>query len=283
MIVHHEEAVLDSRFLPGPKLFYIAKMPETRPAALVGILHGYADHSYRYEHVMGRWAEAGIGSIGIDMRGHGRAEGVRGYCKKFADYMDDAAELARLLEERAKGVPTFLFGHSFGGLVALASVLETPRSYRGLILSAPYLRLAMAVPPVKVMAAKVASSLFPKLALPSGMNGAMVTHDPARARNYDEDPLSFRTATARFFTEAAAAQTDVASRARELTLPLYAVMGTADPIADFNAVRTFVREAGSADKTWDEREGLLHEPLSEPEWPEVADAIAGWINKRIAS
>src|SRR5207253_5066457 len=58
-------------------------------------------------------------------------------------------------------------------------------------------------------AAKVASSVYPKLALPSGLSGKDVTHDEAIAKAYDDDPLVFKSATARWFTETRLAQAHV--------------------------------------------------------------------------
>src|SRR5262249_23189661 len=154
--------------------------------AMVGILHGYADHGARYTHVMDAWAERGIGTVALDMRGHGRATGARGYCTRFDEYLDDAAELARLVSDRAQGAPSFLFGHSFGGLVSALSVLEAPRSWRGLLLSSPFFGLALEVPRIKVALGEIASRIMPKLGLPAGIKGSDCTHDPVRARMYDE-------------------------------------------------------------------------------------------------
>ena len=133
MTIQHDEGVLTQRAVPGPALYFVSAAPEATPKAIVGVLHGYADHAARYSHVMDRWAEKGIASVAIDMRGHGRATGPRGYCARFDEFLDDAAELARLVGDRGRGAPSFLFGHSFGGLVASMSAIESPRSWRGLV------------------------------------------------------------------------------------------------------------------------------------------------------
>ena len=201
-----ESGPVTDRAVPGPKLYAHTVMPKKDLTAMVGIVHGYADHGGRYLHVMEKWAARGIGSIAIDMRGHGRADGARGYCSRFDEFLDDASELARKIDDRAKGVPTFLMGHSFGGLVAAMSVIENPRTWRGVILSNPFFGLALKVPPLKVFAGKIASRIVPKLGIPSGLSGKDLTHDPAQAKAYDEDPLGFPNATARWFTETERAQ-----------------------------------------------------------------------------
>ena len=260
-------------------LHHVTVVPRNH-RAIVGILHGYADHGARYAHVMQAWAETGVASVAIDLRGHGRSPGARGFCSRFDEYLEDADELARLVSDVGGGAPAFLYGHSFGGLVAVHSVLRSPVSWKGLLLSSPYIGLALPVPPLKLAAGRLASRLLPRLALPTGLTGAHVTHDAERARGYDTDPLVFKRATARWFTETADAQQKAMAGAGRLSRPLYVVVGGADPVAKVSAGRAFFDAAGSADKTWDERPGLLHEVLNEPEWPAIAGAMAEWMARR---
>lgn len=262
---------------PGPSLYYASAMPTGGTKAVLAVIHGYADHGARYAHVMGALAEHGIGSVAIDLRGHGRAQGPRGFCTRFEEYLDDARELRQLVDARAKGAPTLLFGHSFGGLVAALSALDHPSPWKGLVLSAPFFGLGLEVPRIKVIAGKIASRVYPKLGLPSGLEGKDMTHDPAKAKDYDSDPLVFKNATARWFTEATAAQQRALASASRLTMPLYMTFGTADKVASLAAAKRFFDAAGSADKTWDPREGLFHEVLNEPSWKDIVDNIARWV------
>jgi len=261
----------------GPSLYYASAMPTGGAKAVLAIIPGYADHGARYAHVMGALAEHGIGSVAIDLRGHGRAQGPRGFCARFDEFLDDARELRQLVEARAKGAPTLLFGHSFGGLVATLSALDQASPWKGLVLSAPFFGLGLEVPRIKVFAGKIASRVYPKLGLPSGLEGKDMTHDPAKAKDYDNDPLVFKNATARWFTEATAAQQHALASASRLTMPLYMTFGTADKVASLAAGKRFFDAAGSADKTWDPREGLFHEVLNEPSWKDIVDNIARWV------
>ncbi|MCL2778432.1 MAG: lysophospholipase [Polyangiaceae bacterium] len=280
MNIELDEGVLTRRITSGPRLYYAAAMPAEANKAVVAMLHGYADHSARYSHVMRALAEHGIGSVMIDMRGHGRAHGTRGFCNCFGEFLDDARELQSLALERAKGAPRFLFGHSFGGLVAAMSALDDPTPWRGLVLSAPFFGLAIDVSRGKLLAAKVASRIVPKFGLPSGLAGKDLTHDVDKAHAYDGDPLVFKTAKARWFTESIAAQHDAFARASRLSMPLYITLGKADRIASMHATKLFFDAAGSRDKTWDARERLFHEVLNEPSWKDIVDAMARWIDKR---
>src|SRR5579872_2291753 len=105
MNLERKEGAVTQRTVPGPALYYLSSAPVGAAKATVGILHGYADHCARYTHVMDAWAEAGVACIAMDMRGHGRAAGTRGYGARFDEFLDDAAELARMVREKAGGGP----------------------------------------------------------------------------------------------------------------------------------------------------------------------------------
>jgi alpha-beta hydrolase superfamily lysophospholipase len=120
----------------------------------------------------------------------------------------------------------------------------------------------------------------PRLSLPMGLSGELMTHDPARARVYDDDPLVFGKATARWFTELEKAQARTLALAGEIAMPLYVLFGGADPVVKRSGVRAFFEAAGCEDKTFDERPGLYHEPLSEPEWKDVTESVAKWMLAR---
>jgi alpha-beta hydrolase superfamily lysophospholipase len=277
--VRRERGPLERRRSKGPRLYFTATTPGSA-IAVVGLLHGFAEYGERYAHVAGAWAERGISTITLDMRGHGRAEGRRGYCDRFEQYRDDASELEALVRDRSPEVPAFLFGHSFGALVATSYTLSRGGDWRGLVLSAPGFGFAVPMHPLKRLAGVVISRFVPAFGLPSGLHGKDVTHDEVIARKYDEDPLCFKKARARWFTEALAEQARVRERAPSLQLPLYIAMGTADRVADFSVARSFFAAAGTRDKTFDQREGLFHEILNEAEWPQIAARMADWMLAR---
>src|SRR5262249_38314172 len=152
-------------------------------------------HIGRYDETARGLAAGGFHVRGYDQRGHGQSGGVRGYCDRFQQFVDDLT----LVVERARDgqLPLFVLGHSFGGLVAPFFALQHPTALTGLVVSSPWWKNAVVVPPAKVFAAKIASRLYGKLALPSGLKGADCTRDPELAALYDRDPLNNKNATAR--------------------------------------------------------------------------------------
>jgi alpha-beta hydrolase superfamily lysophospholipase len=177
----------------------------------------------------------------------------------------------------AEGSPTFLMGHSFGGLVSTHSVMAARRHWRGLLLSSAYFGLGMDVPWIKVAVGKVASRVVPRLAMPTGLNGAMCTRHEGRAREYEEDPLGFKTATTRWFTEAQRAQEQALAQASQIELPVLAFFGTEDRIAKAEAAKAVFDGFRCADKTWKTYEGMRHETWNEIGWEQVAADVSSWV------
>jgi alpha-beta hydrolase superfamily lysophospholipase len=292
MTTHHEEGALTRRLGPGPTLYSSFTSPDGAPThagqarAVVALLHGYADYGARYQRVADLWADMGIATATIDLRGHGRSEGPRGYCDRFSDYLDDVGELVRLVGDKAPGVPAVLFGHSFGGLVASSYVIERPAqagsglpgiAWKALALTGPFFGLPREVPAVQVFAGRILRRIAPGFAMPMGLKGEQMTHDAAIAAQYDKDPLGFTKAPVQWFFETQAAQKRALERAGEVRLPLCIVMGSEDRVAKIASAKEFYERAGSKDKTWDLSQGHLHEVLNEPEWKGIAEKLGKWI------
>lgn len=282
-MVAFTEARLTTRSSAGPALYTYHAIPE-KPVGLVALLHGYADYGGRYAHVAEAWNARGLGVVAIDLRGHGHSEGARGHVQKWEEYLDDVGELVKLLdavEAKTGPLPRFLFGHSNGGLIAGRTVEVTPHRWNGLITSSAFFRLALPVPAPKLFAGRIASKILPKLALPSGIPGGSLTHDTAIAARYESDPLVFKTATARWFVETEAAQRKAIDEARTVKIPALIAHGEADPVASPSGSRDFFAGLSSADKTFLNKPGELHEIMNELGWKTTATEMADWMLERL--
>jgi alpha-beta hydrolase superfamily lysophospholipase len=273
----YEEGSISKRASDAPTISYQLSLPPDAKAALV-LVHGYGEHGGRYRQTVQRWAKQGIAVGVLDLRGHGWSAGTRGHCDRFSDYHDDVDDLLAVMRDHVRDLPMFGFGHSFGGLVITTHALSRPSIFTGLVLSSPYFGLALQVPKAKKAVGELASKVYPKLSIPTGLHGSDLTHDETIARLYDHDPLINKNATARWFTETVAAQKDLLARAAQLKAPVLCVSAGADRVVSTPAARAVFERFGSEDKTFDERVGLYHEILNEPDaGPEIEKQMSEWI------
>lgn len=264
------------------RLFWTLDLPEEAPRAHVVLVHGYGDHIGRYREPIAALVARGFAVHGFDYRGHGRADGRRGYCTRWSEYVDDLALFWGRARKAAAGQKLFLMGHSHGGLMAVHLVAgHGAEGASGLILSAPYLKLAMTPPAAKVMAARAVGKVIPWLPVSTGLTPEHLSCDPAWQQATREDPLYGRSATPRWFVESLRAQSEALAMAPRVNLPLFMLWGAKDEVAAPMAARSFFDMAASQDKQFKEYPGMRHEPLNEMGREEVLRDISGWISAHL--
>jgi alpha-beta hydrolase superfamily lysophospholipase len=248
--------------------------------ARVVLVHGYAEHCGRYAHVVEALDAAGYECHLMDLRGHGRSGGVRGFVSHFEDYFTDLGLfLERVAEVAPEPAPRILFGHSLGGLIALSYLLlaDSPAGFDALALSSPFLESAQEVPALQAWLASVTYHLAPKLLGPSPVEARNLSHDPAVVAAYEADPLVFKTLSPRWFLEVRRIQEAVLERAGDLRLPVLLQIGSADPIAAPARARQVFERLGSADKQIEVYQGFLHEVFNETGRRRVMADLLAWL------
>jgi len=178
----------------GTRLFF-RRHAAAAPRARVLVIHGFAEHSGRYLELLDALADAGFDALAFDLRGHGRSEGRRAHLRRFEDYLDDTRTAFAALTAGSDGT-ALVFGHSMGGLIATHFAASEPKRCRALALSGPMFTRALAVNPLKLLAAHVLGRLLPSFSMPSGITGAHLTSDPAEIALHDADPLVLHQARA---------------------------------------------------------------------------------------
>ena len=154
---------------------------------------------------------------------------------------------------------------------------------KGAIFSAPYFRLKLAVPAIKIWAGKLIGRILPALPMKNELDVTQLTHDVAIQEATKQDPLYLKFATPRWFTESSAAQETVLRRATEFVTPVLVLAGGADPIADSAAAKEFFDAATAKDKTFIQYEGFLHEIFNETDRARVFKDVLGWLGARVSA
>ena len=271
----HDEGFFSAK--DNLRLFWESDLPE-KPRAHLGLVHGYGDHCGRYRSTIDALVAEGIAVHAFDYRGHGQADGRRGHCDAFSDFIDDLELFWNRVRTAAGGKKAFLLGHSHGGLMALKFLERGPAGLVGLVLTAPYLKLALKPPVVKVVASKIIGKVVPWLKVGNGLTAQDLTRDVEEQKKVEKDPLYNTIATPRWFTESNRAQGEALAAGPRVKLPLLVLCGGADGIASTPATRAFFETVASADKQYKEFPGMLHEPLNELGHEQVWKDISGWIS-----
>jgi alpha-beta hydrolase superfamily lysophospholipase len=250
--------------------------PAGPPKAGILILHGVAEHSGRFEHVGEAWAARGFAVHAYDQRGHGASGGDRMHADGWDILLDDVEDRLSALSFEVKA-PVIMYGHSFGGLVAIDYCLNRSEVLPDLlVLSAPAIQSTIAK--WKQVLAPILARVAPKAALPLDLEGHQLSRDPAVGEGYFNDPLVQTKATARFGAEALKAQNRVGQMMDSLDIRTLVIAGGNDEIVPPHSSHSLGEVAGVDRKLYP---NLRHELHNEPEGPEVIAEIADWIDANL--
>lgn len=277
-----EDILRDEGFLDswdGTKLFWQSWAPhEGTWRGRIALTHGYGEHSGRYDHFATLLARAGYGVMAIDVRGHGRSAGVAAHVDRYDDYVRDLERLVALLEQRwdqAHG-PLFVFGHSNGGLITLRYALRRPEQVSAFAVTSPMTGFTVKIPAWKEVAGNVMSRLRPTFAMPTELGPENLSHDKHVVEVYKKDPLNRTVATARWFTEANQAFSDLYERAELIRQPLLMLVAGTDRLVDAEQSQRIFERISSESRELGVYPELYHELLNELEWKEIATRILLW-------
>jgi len=124
----------------GPALFCY-EWTDSRPKAIVQIVHGAFEHAGRYAHFARALGARGFAVVAEDHRGHGRTAatadelGHMGPPNAIERVADDVARLTLQSRAAFPGLPAILFGHSLGSLISQRVLAKHGRLYDATVLS----------------------------------------------------------------------------------------------------------------------------------------------------
>ncbi|TPX61990.1 hypothetical protein SpCBS45565_g07144 [Spizellomyces sp. 'palustris'] len=279
----------------GWEIYWKAWKPETTVVANVIAIHGFGEHINRYDPLFSFFASKGIAVRGIDQRGHGRTHfknlergSLQGFMGTFKNTFEDLLQLNEMdidgLPKKGE-VPTFVFGHSMGGLIALSLVnLHAQRipNFRGIVVQAPCIRTVRSFPSlVSSTISTLGTSFFPRYQAPSGAMELNNILDPSLHDEYSKDPYNHNFMTLRLLRDFITYGRKVEGTASAFSHPVLLYHSRIDKLTSCEASELFIKNAIAEDKTVKFFDNARHELHFESELrDQVATDYAEWILAR---
>lgn len=278
----------------GAKLFYRSWKASQSKAAIV-LVHGFGEHSGRYQEMAEHFLDQGLSVYALDHRGHGRSEGPRWNPESFDYYVEDLKTFVESVKQEERVDKVFMLGHSLGGEIALKYAILYPKDLEGLIVSGPAVGGYQAIPilgrvEVSLSMERILSPLLSLMArfLPDmGMPGTMIdpsylNHDPENYNAYANDPMvCHEPMKLRFQSEALKAILFLQDNAQELKVPSLIMCGSEDVLVPPGSVKLFYENARLEDGKFIIYEGFYHEIFNEVGKERVYADVDAWLLPRL--
>ncbi|MEE9439782.1 MAG: lysophospholipase, partial [Saprospiraceae bacterium] len=250
------------------------------PRANIILLHGYGEHSKRYEETAKVLNNVGFAVYSYDRRGEGESTGKKGHINRFDIQVEDLIAIKNNITTN-NNIKTYLMGHSLGGLICVKYLIDyTPDDISGLILSSPLLKSDKNMAPTLQKMAKIVSFLMPWLPTVK-LDSNHITKDLEQQILYKNDPLIYHgKLNARTGYEILKAIKHVQNNFGLISLPYIVLHGSDDKIADPNGSKLFHSMTISKEKTIKILEGLYHEMMREPEKQMFFKYITEWLDDK---
>ncbi len=263
----------------GLTLFAQRWEPEKTVKGTICLVHGLGEHSSRYWHWAEKFTESDYALAAFDLRGHGQSEGQPGYTPSFDHLTDDVSLLLNDMENRFPGKPRFLYGHSFGGLIALFYLLQRQPQLAGCIATSPLLKVPAQDQKAKMAAVKILGAIAPKVSIPNGVDKTALSRDKAVIEKYANDPLVHDRLPLGMAKGMSDSVTYLYANAAGINQPLLLMHGTEDRITYISGTEKFAPMV-SGECTFKRWEGCYHELHNEPEKDDVFEYLREWVDNR---
>lgn len=255
------------------------------PNRVMLLVHGYAEHTGRYDEMAMYFSERQFAVHAYDQVGHGRTAGPRGHVDRFERLVDELVRFIEIVGLDHPGLPLTLVGHSMGGLVVAATAAFRRPEVDRIVLSGALLQLGGNGSPLRqsisLAVARMLATFAPRVAMSTGLDLEGLSRDREVIRRYEEDPFVKDRMSVRFAAGLSSMVSAVRVAANQVERPMLILHGGADSISpvagsrDFYAGLTDVIEERSTLQIYPE---LRHEIFQEPERQQVWSDMLAWLD-----
>ncbi|EIC92291.1 hypothetical protein IMCC13023_00320 [Candidatus Aquiluna sp. IMCC13023] len=250
------------------------------PKAQLLLQHGLGEYSERYvtqySQLIPKLVANGFDVYAIDLEGHGNTAGIRGLVDVVAAVDDHLAARAAM----PKKLPTFLLGHSLGGIVTAGSILRDQTNIEAAIISSSAMQ-APSSAGLRVLT-KVLARVAPEAPVPVPRPGIEAfTRDQELLKVIAKDPEMFLGKARNLVGRTTLLLSDeVWSKASRWSVPTLFIHGDKDTSTEFENSVKLHAAISSKDKTLNVYPGGYHELLNDIVSQEVLTDLLAWLDKR---
>jgi alpha-beta hydrolase superfamily lysophospholipase len=257
------------------------------PCALLILIHGLAEHSGRYEHLVKFYNKNNFAIVSMDLRGHGNSAGPHVFIATSEAIFQDMDLLIKEAKKRYPMCPAILYGHSMGGSLVLSYTLcrfpnKTDKCpYQAVIATSPWIRLTRLLQPPRPVLSfiRVVCRIRPSLNVPLRFDPHTITRDEDIIASYGEDGNIRRSATLSLARTIGGIAMKLDRSKSPFHISVLIEHGDADAITSHNASSRFCERRDNVDfKSWP---NCYHELHSEPEREEIFHYTLDWIREKL--
>jgi alpha-beta hydrolase superfamily lysophospholipase len=250
----------------GTKLFFRCWLQSHANACV--IVHGYGEHSGRYERIVADLGDVPYSFFCFDWRGQGRSEGSRVDAASFDEFLGDLDAFLRFLRASGRLVTPRLaiLGHSLGGLLAARFAELHPEALGGLVLTSPCFGLAGPSGSWLVQCfSKMLARLSPRMVLWNFVTPRHLFHGWEAMAQYKADGLIERRVTARLGDLILRECARTSKRVMRLSIPVLVLASGNDFVVSLEATERWFENLEAPQKRMNSFFELYHEILHEAE------------------
>ncbi len=238
----------DLKAKDGTKLVSYEWPTATSPAFGLFLLHGHGEHCGMYQSFVEQIQRIPCVVGGVDYRGHGLSEGLRGHAMSLSEVVEDARTALQAFQQKYPKLPLVLFGHSMGGGVLARLLCEGgyPSTIVGAILSSPLLSPKLsAIQKLQMVLAKLLSSILPRMIVPANHDLSMLSTEPEVEAEIKADPLFHTQISLALGADFSRNGDYCVSKAQDIKTPLLVYWGNDDVFVKVELVEAFYQKLTS--------------------------------------
>nr|WP_199899209.1 alpha/beta hydrolase [Sneathiella glossodoripedis] len=249
----------------GAELFYRHWQPDYKSEKAVILFHRGHEHSARWQDLIEKLNLKGFNFFAWDARGHGHSPGERGYAESFDVLVQDVDCFVRHISETYEIDPQniVILAHSVGSVLTSTWVHDYAPKIRGLVLGSPALRVRLYAP-FAIPALRLLNKIRKKSFISSYVKGRLLTRDPAKIDDYNNDPLITPQIAVNILLGLYDAGTRLIKDAAAITTPTLILTSGNDFVVKQSAQKKFYDRLSNPRKEMQTYEASYTTPLMKP-------------------